>query len=189
MKTSYYSREELDSLGFKSFGENVFISRNAVFYDAGRISIGDNVRIDDFCIIIGDVTIGSNIHIAPYCALYGKFGIRIGDYCGLSARVTIYSAVDDFSGEFAVGPMVDDSVRKLDTGPVVLEDYVQVCAGCVLLPHLTIGEGSVVGSLSLVKTDLPGWGIYAGIPVRFLRARKPDLVQKIESVQDVRSQG
>lgn len=184
MGTSYYSHEELKGIGLKSFGENVYISRNAVFYDAGRISIGDNVRIDDFCIIIGDVTIGSNIHIAPYCALYGKYGIKLGNYCGLSARVTIYSAVDDFSGENAVGPMIDESIRKLDTGAVVLEDYAQICAGSVVLPHVVIGEGSVVGSLSLVKTDLPAWHIYAGIPVRCLKERKSDLVTRINYIQN-----
>ena len=184
MRTSYYTLEELKSIGFKSFGEDVFISRNAVFYDAGHISIGNNVRIDDFCIIIGDVTIGSNIHIAPYCALYGKYGIRIGDYCGLSARVTIYSAIDDFSGLNAVGPMIDESIRKLDTGVVVLEDYVQICAGSVVLPHIIIGEGSVVGALSLVKTDLPGWRIYGGIPVRYLKDRESVIVERIRSIQN-----
>ena len=180
MKTSYLSPEELAGLGLKSYGKIVFVSRNAVFYDAGRISIGDNVRIDDFCIIIGDVTIGSNIHIAPYCALYGKYGIKLGDYSGLSARVTIYSAVDDFSGGYAVGPMVDETIRKMETGPVVLEKYAQVCAGSVVLPRLTIGEGAVVGSLSLVKGDLQGWQIYGGIPVRRLKDRKKELVDKIE---------
>jgi galactoside O-acetyltransferase len=184
MNTSYLSPEELADLGLKSYGKNVFVSRNAVFYDAGRISIGDNVRIDDFCIIIGDVTIGSNIHIAPYCALYGKYGIKLSDYCGLSARVTIYSAVDDFSGEYAVGPMVDESIRRMETGPVVLERYVQVCAGSVVLPHLTIGEGAVVGSLSMVKGDLQAWQVYGGIPVRRLKERKMELVDRIESLRN-----
>ena len=167
-----------------TYGENVFVSHNALFYDAGRISIGDNVRIDDFCIIIGDVTIGSNIHIAPYCVLYGKYGIKLGDYCGLSSRVTIYSAVDDFSGEYAVGPMVDESIRRMETGLVVLERYAQVCAGSVVLPHLTIGEGAVVGALSMVKGDLQGWQVYGGIPVRRLKERKRELVDKIESLRN-----
>ena len=46
--TSFMSREELEKVGFKSIGENVLISRNATIYGAGNISIGSNVRIDDF---------------------------------------------------------------------------------------------------------------------------------------------
>ena len=113
METSYYSQSELECLGLKSYGRNVFISRYTRFYGVDRISIGDNVRIDDFCVFCGDVSIGSYIHIAPFCALYGEYGIRLDDYSGLSARVTVYSAIDDFSGEWAVGPMLDESIRGL----------------------------------------------------------------------------
>lgn len=79
----------------------MFISRFARFYGASRISIGDNVRIDDFCVFCGDVTIGSHIHIAPYCILYGEYGIQMENYSGLSARVTVFGAIDDFGGERA----------------------------------------------------------------------------------------
>ena len=53
MTTSFYSREELLDLGLKSVGENVRISRKVSIYGAEQISIGDNVRIDDFCILSG----------------------------------------------------------------------------------------------------------------------------------------
>ena len=43
-----YTRDELQELGFSNVGENVKISKKASIYGASRISIGDNVRIDDF---------------------------------------------------------------------------------------------------------------------------------------------
>lgn len=46
--TSFYSEEELLSIGFKSYGINVLISRYARFYRPENIVIGDHVRIDDF---------------------------------------------------------------------------------------------------------------------------------------------
>lgn len=178
-QTSYYSEEELAQLGLKSYGKGVLLSRHACLYGAHRISIGDNVRIDDFCILCGDVTIGSHIHIAPYCVFYGEFGIQMEDYSGLSAGVKVYSAVDDFSGEYAVGPMIDESKRKLTTGKVTIGKYVQVGAGSTIFPDVTIGEGSAVGAMSLVKKSLEPWSIYAGIPVRKLKDRSKNLLELI----------
>lgn len=181
MATSYYTEEELKGLGLKSYGKNVYISRHAQFYGASRISLGDNIRIDDFCIFCGDITIGSNIHIAPYCVLYGEYGIEMGDYSGLSARVAIYSAIDDFSGEHAVGPMVDDSCRGLQSGKVVIGKYVQVGVGSSVFPGVTIAEGSAIGAMSLVKYNLPAWGIYAGVPVKKIKDRSDKLLRLLSN--------
>ena len=160
------------------------LSRFARLYGADRISIGDNVRIDDFCILCGDITIGSNIHIAPYCALYGEYGIRLGDYSGLSARVTIYSAIDDFSGEWAVGPMVDPSIRFLTKGEVRIEKYVQIGVGCTVFPDLIIKENASIGAMSLVNKSLDGGGMYVGIPVRRIRDRKDRNIKLITGLKD-----
>ena len=102
-KTSFYSEEELSEFGFKSYGENVKISRYARIYSPHSICIGDNVRIDDFCILSGDITLGSNIHISAYVALYGTNGIILKDYSGISPKSVVYSAMDDFSGSTAPG--------------------------------------------------------------------------------------
>ena len=48
---SFYSKEELKELGLKKYGTNVLISRKASLYDVINITLGDNVRIDDFVTI------------------------------------------------------------------------------------------------------------------------------------------
>ncbi|HBS76832.1 MAG TPA: galactoside O-acetyltransferase, partial [Alphaproteobacteria bacterium] len=58
MKSNFYSDTELQELGLKSYGKNVLISRKCSIYGAHNISVGDNVRIDDFCILSGNITIG-----------------------------------------------------------------------------------------------------------------------------------
>ena len=93
VQSSFYSDEELLSMGFKSIGKGCMISRKASFYGVGRMSIGNNVRIDDFCILSGSITLANNIHISAYVALYGAEGIEFEDYTGISARSTIYSAI------------------------------------------------------------------------------------------------
>lgn len=177
MMTSFYTEEELKDLGLKSFGSNVKISRFARFYGSENISIGDNVRIDDFCILSGYITIGSHIHISAYCALYGAEGIVMEDYTGISPRSTIYSAMDDFSGSYLIGPIHSNEKINVQGGPVILRKYTQVGANCVVFPNLEIAEGAVVGAMSLVKESLQSWTINIGIPARAIRARNKGLIE------------
>ena len=90
MTTSYYSEDELKNIGFKECGENVFISRYARIYGASRMVIGNNVRVDDFCILSGSLVIGNYVHIAAYVAIFaGEAGVIMGDYSGISSRSVI----------------------------------------------------------------------------------------------------
>ena len=45
---SYLSLNELRSMGFKYTGANVKVSSKASIYDAEKISLENNSRIDDF---------------------------------------------------------------------------------------------------------------------------------------------
>ena len=133
---SFYSEEELKEIGLKSYGAKVKISRNAKIYSPERISIGDNVRIDDFCILSGNIKLGSNIHISAYVALYGAGGIIMEDFTGISARSTVYSAMDDFSGDFLIGPVHGNKSTNVSFGSVILKRYSQVGAHCVIFLEL-----------------------------------------------------
>lgn len=170
---SFYSREELKSLNFKSVGEDVFVSKRAVFYSPEHIEIGNHVRIDDFCFISGGcgIKIGNYVHIASYSALYGKFGIEIGDYVNVSSRVNIYSTSDDYSGEYMTGPMVDGQYIHDIGRKIVIETMVIIGAGSIILPGGIIREGAAVGAMSLVKEEVPAYSIYAGIPARYIKKR------------------
>ena len=104
---SFYSQKELQSMGFRSLGDNVLISRKASIYGIERISVGSNVRVDDFCILSGKIELGDYIHIAAYSALYGgEEGIFIDDFVNMSSRISVYSVSDDYSGETMTNPMI-----------------------------------------------------------------------------------
>lgn len=172
---SFYSDSELLELGFKAVGKNVKLSRKACVYSPSRISIGNNVRIDDFCILSGNITLGSNIHISAFVALYGAKGIEFEDYTGISARSTIYSAMDDFSGEYLVGPIHPEEYTHVTGGKVTIRKFTQIGAHVLVFPNLTIGEGCIVGACSMVKKDLEPWGIYYGVPAKRVKERKDTL--------------
>jgi acetyltransferase-like isoleucine patch superfamily enzyme len=169
---SFYSQKELTDIGLKHYGENVLISRFARFYSPEKIEIGNNVRIDDFCILSGNITIGSNIHISAYVGMYGAKGIILEDYTGISPRSTLYSAMDDFSGNYLIGPIHPIELTNVTGGEIKIRKFAQIGANSVVFPNITIGEGVVVGAFSLVTKSLDDWGIYAGIPATWRRARE-----------------
>jgi acetyltransferase-like isoleucine patch superfamily enzyme len=177
MNNSFYSKEELRELGLKSCGDNVLISRFARFYGIEDIQVGDNVRIDDFCILSGKISFGSYIHLSAYCALYGKFGIIMEDYTGLSPRCTILSATDDFSGDFLIGPLVDSEYTNVMGGLVTIKRFSQIGCNCVVFPGVTINEGVSVGAMSLINKDLVEWKIYKGIPATIYKDRNRKLLE------------
>lgn len=181
---SFLSINELTDIGFKSFGENVFISRYARFYSPHKMSLGSNVRIDDFCILSGEISIHSYVHISAHCSLFGSRGISIGNYSGLSPYCVIFSETDDFSGEFMINPLVPDHLRKVKGSRINIEEHCQIGASTTVLPVKIISQGAVVGAQSLVNIDLDPWTIYAGVPVRKIKERKRDLLKLVEHIRE-----
>lgn len=176
-ENSFYSEAELSEIGFKSIGKNCLISKFARFYSVSNIVIGNNVRIDDFAIISGKVVLGNNIHISAFVALYGAEGIEMEDYTGISSRTTIYSAMDDFSGDYLVGPIHLDGTTNVQGGKVTIKAFSQIGAHTLIFPNLTIAEGCMIGACSMVRKSTEPWGVYYGIPVKRMNERKKGLLK------------
>ncbi len=181
----YYSQNEIIKLGIMTSGKNVRLSKDVRIYGAGKIIIGDNVRIDAFCILStgdsGYINIGSHIHIASDVALYGGGGISLDDFCTISSKSTLYSASDDYSGEYLIGPQISEEYLKVEKKPIILEKYSAIGAHSLVLPGTILREGSVLGAMSLATRELQEWKIYAGIPAKFIRVRKQELIEKADT--------
>ena len=184
-KTSFYTEEELAEIGLASFGMDVRISRNAKFYSPGEIRIGNHVRIDDFCILSGRISIGNYVHINPYSGLFASdSGIVLEDYVNLASKITMYAISDDYSGETMTSPLVPEKYKKLTKAKIVIGKYTIVGTGTSILPGVCIGEGCAIGSMSLVKASLDSWGIYAGIPCRYIKPRSKNLLNLVKDDYD-----
>jgi len=89
---AFLDRSKIAEMGFSAVGKNVLISDRASFYNSSNISIGNNVRIDDFCVFSAGssgIKIGSYIHIAAYSSLIGAGKITLEDFSNISSRVSI----------------------------------------------------------------------------------------------------
>ena len=183
--TSFYSEKELLDIGLKSFGKNVLISRKASIYDAKNISIGNNVRIDDFCLLSGNIKIGNYVHISAFSALYGGNRIIIDDFVGISPRCSVFSVIDDFSGECAVGPMMPIDTRGLISGEVFLSKYVQLGANSIIFPNINLPEGLATGAFTLInKNNLDKWSIYGAVPAKKIKARSKKIIELTKYLND-----
>ena len=177
-QTSYYTEEELAQLGLKSYGKDVRLSRKASLYGVGNISIGNHVRIDDFCVLSGNITIGNYVHINPYTGVYaGKAGVTFEDYSNLACRITIYAVSDDYSGEYMTSPLLPEECTNIKQAPVRICKHVIIGTCSAILPGVTIAEGCAIGAMSLVKNSTEPWGIYAGVPCRKIKDRSKNLLQ------------
>lgn len=184
-------RASIEAMGFASVGENVKISTLASFYGCARISIGNNVRIDDFSVFsagVGSIVIGSNVHVAVYSSLIGANKITLSDFSNISSRVSIYSSSDDYSGTTMTNPTVPDQFKAVENADVFVGRHVIIGCGSIILPGTRMEDGVAVDALSLVQDVCPCFGIYAGIPAKRIKERKCDLLELEKTYLAGRSQ-
>ena len=177
---AYLGQQDLRRLGFRRLGSGVLLSDKASVHGAERIEIGDNTRIDDFCVLSageGGISIGRHVHVAVYTSLIGAGRITIEDFANLSSRISIYSSNDDYSGEYMTNPTVPAEYTNVTRLPVTIGRHAIVGSGSVVLPGVTIHAGVAIGALSLVRSDCDAFGIYAGVPAKRIGDRKRGLLE------------
>lgn len=163
-------------MGFREVGDNSQVSRKCSFY---RISgrLGNNVRIDDFCIFKGHVDIGSYIHIAAFCSVSGAFAkVELKDFCTLSNRVSIFTGSDDYAADTLNNSQVPEEFTSVKKGPVTIGKTALIGAHSVILPGVTIGDAGSVGAMAVVSSSVPPGGIARATgTVAVVRERKRDV--------------
>lgn len=175
---SFYSEQELREIGFSEMGTGVLISRKCSIYGAEKITLGNNVRIDDFCILSGTIKFGDFIHVAAFSAIYGgDDGVIIEDYTNISSRVCVYSVSDDYSGETMTNPMIPEEYKNVKSAAVVIKKHVLIGSTSVVMPGVVLEEGCSFGAFSFITESTQPWGIYMGIPCKRKKERKKDLLE------------
>jgi len=175
---SYYSKKELKCMNFKYLGTNVKISTKASIYDCEKFEIGNNSRIDDFCVISGKIKIGNNVHITAFCLMAGgEKGIIIEDFTTVAYRVNIFTQSDDYTGKSMTNSTIPTKYKQEYKKKIVIKKHSIIGAGSTILPGVTLKEGTSIGAMSLVLKDTKPWGIYVGIPVKRIKNKKRDLLK------------
>ena len=174
-------------------GRNVVFGANIVLRHPKKIVIGDNVVVDDNCLLDakGDsnagIVIGSGVFIGRNSILHCKNGdiivgddVNIGFNCDIASsnRVEIgrktliaaYSYIVGGGHDFSKSDASVMEQQRIARGIVIGADA-WIGAGVIVQDGCTIGEGTIVGTGAVVNQDLPAKVIAVGLPARVLRSR------------------
>lgn len=146
---------------------------------AGDLIVGDDVLMDGRCSIhfasrYSDrpaLKIGDRSLVGHGCKLVVGKAITIGRDCMIAADVWIFDAAghpSDPEARLAGLPAPSHEVR-----PVTIGDNVWIGGRSIVMPGVTIGEGSVVAAGSVVTADVPPYTVVAGNPARKVATLKP----------------
>lgn len=169
MKSREYNKSFL-----KSVGKDVFISDKAEIRRPHLVSIGNHVAIDTGFYITTEAKIGDYIHIGPYVNIIGGEDALfiMGDFTNIALGSKIICGSDTFSGNALItAPGVPVEYTEVKREPVIIERFANIGANAVIMPGVTIREGSVIGACSFVDKDTKPWTIYAGIPAKPIKKR------------------
>ncbi len=171
-------------MGFKRVGINVKISNKASIYDCHNIEIGDNSRLDDFCLLSGRIVIGRYCHVTPMCLIAGGLpGVFMSDYCTLAYGSKIFSQSDDYSGNSLTNSLMPKMYKKEIFLPVNIGKLVIIGSGSTVLPGVNIEEGCAIGAMTLVNKSTTPWGIYAGIPAKRIKERSQKALEMLNDFE------
>ncbi|HGN9438952.1 acyltransferase [Proteus mirabilis] len=174
----YLTENEIKKIGFKSFGTNLKISSFARFYNPQKISLSNNIRIDDFCIVSGKVTIGNNVQLAVYSYVTGcNTGLVMEDFTTLAYGVKVFTDSDDYSGNSLTNPTIPDIYKpgKISK-PILIKKHSIVGANSLIFPGVTLEEGTAIGANSMVISSTEPWTIYVGSPAKKLKNREKHIL-------------
>jgi len=190
----YYWRKK-----FRKCGKNVLIDEGVIIKGPEYISIGDNVWIDKYSILMagpvkfndnsvvkrienknfkyeeGELIIGNGIHIGISNIIQAHGGVYIGNNVTTSAGVKIYSLSNypydenDLKTITYANCMASGKISYI-LSPIVIEDGVWIALNSIILGG-TIGKNSFISSNSLVYKDILENSYASGNPARKIKDR------------------
>lgn len=175
---AWLAKEKLEKLSFKKLGHNVKISDKAALYNTELWEVGDNVRIDDYCVVSGKVSFGRNVHIAIFCNIAGGTeGIIFDDFSGLAYGCQVFSQSDDYTGLALTNPTVPTEYKKERKEKIYIGRHCIVGTNSLIFPGVTMAEGCSLGAMSMLTKSTEPWFMYFGIPAKKLKKRKNNLLK------------
>jgi len=155
-------------------------SNNAFNFVDKTATVGENVKIWHFAVVLAEVEIGDDVVIGSRCEI-GR-GCRIGKGARIGSGV--FLPPNAVIGEYAfIGPnstFCDDRTPfagndRYTAEPPVLEAHCSVGAGVTVLPGVRIGTKSLIGAGAVITKDVPAGAVIRGEPARVRRSLNFDI--------------
>ena len=136
-------------LACKQFGRRVLVDYGTYIRYPHKVKIGNDVAINRGC------------HFFPSLMSRDSY-ITLKDRVVLGPQVTFYGAGQD------------PSKRDLPdvAASITVESDVYIGGNSIVRYGVTIGEGAVIATGSVVVKDVPAWTIVGGVPAKFIAHRE-----------------
>jgi acetyltransferase-like isoleucine patch superfamily enzyme len=145
-------------------GERSVIRSHTVVYRGA--SIGGGFECGHRVTIREGSEIGTGVRVGTMSDLQGD--LRIGDYARLHSNVHVgrLSIVEELTWIFPFVVLTNDPHPPSDTCTVgaTVRKLAVVATNSVLMPGVEVGEGALVGAMSLVTRDVPANTVVVGSP-------------------------
>jgi acetyltransferase-like isoleucine patch superfamily enzyme len=172
----------------------VTFGTNVVLRHPGKIRIGDDVAIDDGCVLDakgsgnrgidigsrvflgrhtllackdGDIALEDGVNISYNCTVFSASSVRIGRETLLAAYCYVVGGGHDFDR-----PDLPVVQQARPSQGIVVGAGGWLGAGSIVLDGVTVGPSAIVGAHAVVTQDVPAFAIVAGAPARVVRDRR-----------------
>ena len=186
-------RQTLYPVLLGSCGRNVVFGQNVVLRHPHKIRIGDDVVIDDNCLIDakgdanrgitigrgvfigrntilscknGDIDLNDGANVGFNCEIFSGSSVRVGRDVLIAAYCYLIGGDHDFSD-----PSQPILAQERRSAGVTIGDGAWLGAGAKILDGVSIGERAVVGAGAVVRDAVPAGAIAVGIPAKVIGRR------------------
>ena len=173
-----------------SCGTNVVFGQNVVLRHPHKIHIGDNVVVDDNCLLDakgtsnqgiqigsgvfigrntilscknGDIVIEHGANIGFNCEIFSASRVRVGSDTLIAAYAYLVGGDHDFTDHAQAVLHQQRRSAGIDVGVGVW-----LGAGAKILDGVTIGDRAIVGASAVVRESVPAGATAVGIPARLI---------------------
>jgi len=106
--------------------------------------------------------LGNQTDIGAFSYINAKFGVKIEDFVQIGSHCSIYSV----------------STIDKKHGKVLLKKGCRIGTHSVIMPGVTVGEGSIIGAFSFVNSDIPDGVLAYGKPAKVIRSLTENEIDK-----------
>jgi len=141
----------------------IHLGNHVGLYDQFDFELGRNAffKIGDYSILnSARIRCAGNIILGKYCMI--SWGTYISDSWPLltdNRKEVLHKIVKD----------PEDVLALATPLPIIIKDNVWIGFGCVIMPGITIGEGAIVASKTIVDKNVEPYTIVGGAPMRVLK--------------------
>jgi acetyltransferase-like isoleucine patch superfamily enzyme len=177
-----------------SCGRNVSFGANVTLRHPHKIHVGDDVAVDDGCVLDakgtanhgirigarvflgrnsivackdGDIVLEDGVNVSYNCAIFSASSVRIGADTLLAAYCYVVGGGHEFGRPDVPVVQQGRPSRGIEVGPGGW-----IGAGAIVLDGVRVGAGAVIGAQAVVAADVPDFAVAVGAPARVVRDRR-----------------